>query len=141
LVVGAVGEGLPLVDTGKHFRFDIPVSRQPLTVSITVTADSILLEPDRDMCKPAMSVPDLRYIRYECLGNDYDLLMISLDRHAPAAHSNWSATTKVTKQRRVCVEYRVDARGVRVCARYTNESYEETVRTGGVLRARRDRGD
>jgi hypothetical protein len=125
-------------DRQGQYRFEASLDRGVIRGTMTVTADTILLDPETESCRPALGPSDLTAIKYECIGtSNYDNLVFRLDRHSPATRSSWSATTTVRKQRNVCVEYRVDDKGQRVCSRYETQSYDDTQRVGGALRVHR----
>jgi hypothetical protein len=106
--------------------------------TLRVVADTMLVEPAAEYCRPVTGVPDPLTIRYSCLGaGRYDSFLLQLDRRNPVQFSKWTAYVRVQRQRTVCAQYATDAQGRQVCVRTRTETYEVTESRSGRLEVRK----
>lgn len=100
---------------------------------IAIVRDTIILEARDGRCKPLMGAASLHSITYECLSvGRYDVVLFLLDRRNAVQRSRWTAIERVVRKRQVCAEYAMRS-GRRVCVRYTEETYEDSLRHTGTL--------
>ena len=100
---------------------------------IAILRDTIILDATEGRCKPVMDTPDVNSIVYECLSvGRYDVVLFTLDRRNAVQRSRWAATERVVRSRRVCAQYAIRS-GRRVCVRYSEETYEDSVRSSGTV--------
>ena len=125
------------------FDYWAEAQRYELRGLVRLTADTVVLEPRNGTCRPAISPPDRAIVRYECSGpSELGQLELHIDRQNPQLASRWRATFKVQKQRLICAKDAASDDGQRICMRYENQTYEETVTLTGRLqiRPRRESG-
>ena len=124
---------------GREGQFDFiaNIGRYEMRGVLFVLPDTILVTPNNEFCQLPREAPSLETMRYECVGiQDYDHVVLRIDRRNPVTSSKWTAYYTVRRQRTVCVQYGVNARGQRVCVAYQTETYEEPHTLTGVLRVR-----
>jgi len=124
----------PVEGTYEYFA---SIPGQQVRGSLRVVADTIMVDPDADYCRPVIGTPDPLVIRYTCSGSGrFESLLLALDRRNPAQFSKWTATFRVQRRREVCAQYAVQ-NGRQVCVRTQTETYETTESRSGTLQVRR----
>lgn len=124
---------------GREGQFDYVanIGRYEMRGVLYVLPDTILVKPNNEFCQLPRETSSQETMRYECVGiQDYDHVTLRIDRRSPLTSSKWTAYYTVRRQRSVCVQYAVNARGQRVCVEYRTETYEEPHTDTGVLRVR-----
>ena len=110
---------------------------QQVRGTMLVLADTIIVEPQTEYCRPAVGAPDPLRIFYTCLGpGSFEQIRLSIDRRSPVQLSKWSATYRVQRQREICTQY-VTRDGRQVCVATRPEFYETTESRSGSLQVRR----
>ena len=132
-LIARAGAGQSPAQTPATGTFDFTANtpKGPVRGMLQVVSDTVLVEPQRGVCRsPDFQMnPNLKRIRYECIDvGDFDEFTILVDRQTPL-RSSWSASFKVDRQRRFCVEH--DQQGA--CIRMGTETVEETDSRGGKL--------
>ena len=120
------------------FDYWADAQRYELRGLVRLTADTVVLEPRNGTCRPVIAPPDRGIARYDCSGGPSELgqLELHIDRQNPQLSSRWRSTFKVQKQRLICAKDAASDDGQRICMRYENQTYEETVTLTGRLRIR-----
>jgi hypothetical protein len=119
------------------FDYVANIGRYEMRGVLFVLPDTILVKPGNEFCQLPREAPSQETMRYECVGiQDYDHVLLRIDRHSPLTASKWTAYYTVRRQRTVCAQYTVDTRGRTVCVQYRTETYEEPHTLTGMLRLR-----
>jgi hypothetical protein len=130
----------PALDgVGREGQFDYlaNIGHYEMRGVLFVLPDTILVKPNNEFCQLPRETPSQETMRYECVGiQDYDHVLLRIDRRSPLTSSKWTAYYTVRRQRTVCSQYTVNSRGQRVCVAYRTETYEEPQTLTGVLRVR-----
>jgi hypothetical protein len=120
-----------------NYEYFASLPGQQVRGRLRVIADTIVVDPAADYCRPVVGTPDPLVIRYTCNGpGRFESLSLTLDRRNPAQFSKWSATFRVQRSREVCVQYATQG-GRQVCVRTQTEQYETTESSSGSLQVRR----
>ena len=102
-----------------------------------VLADTVIIDPMADYCRPVVGPPDQLAYRYTCNGpGNVESIQLRIDRRSPLQLSKWSAAYRVQKRREVCTQYAVRD-GRQVCVQTSTEMYETTENRSGTLQVRR----
>ena len=110
---------------------------QQIRGRMRVVADTVLIDPVSDYCRPATGVPDPLSIRYTCTGTgNLESINLSIDRRNPAQLSKWTARYRVERRREVCTQYAIRD-GRQVCVQTSTETYETIESRSGTLQVRR----
>lgn len=100
-------------------------------------ADTVLVDPIADYCRPTVRTPDPLAIHYTCNGpGSFELIQLQIDRRSPTQLSKWTATFRVQKRREVCRRYGIQA-GQQVCVERATETYDVSESRSGTLQVRR----
>jgi hypothetical protein len=130
---GVPGEAVPQIQLGDYeYRVLLPNGSRMEGV-MTVTRDTILLEPAAEHCRaapPPYRPTQLTFLCVQNVANDEIRLLV--DRISPATRMIAEIQTRVERTTRVCVEYTTDSAGRRICVRSENQ-------TSYVLETRQER--
>jgi hypothetical protein len=112
---------------------------QQVRGQMRVLADTVIIDPMSDYCRPVVVPPDQLAYRYTCNGpGNVESLQFRIDRRNPERLSTWTAAYRVQKRREVCTQYAVRD-GRQVCVQTSTEVYETTENRSGTLLVRRVR--
>ena len=119
------------------YEYVANLPNQQVRGTLSVTGDTVLVNPISEYCRPVIGPPDPLYIKYTCQGTGtYEQLTLTIDRRNPVQLSKWAATFRVTRRRDVCVQYGTRD-GQRVCLQTQTETYEANETKSGNLQIRR----
>ena len=104
-----------------------------MTGILSVTRDTIVVQPDGTSCRVAKEQANSSHLVYECLFPGTAGLHLSIDRRSPVRRSTWAVFLPIRRVRDVCILYRTWENGTRTCTQYIPEEYIEQVRRTGPL--------
>ena len=125
------------VSTLGTYDYFVSAPRHEVRGVIRVQPDTVIVQPNEGYCRPSFSPTSFETVQFDCDGvEDFDTFKLYIDRRRPAQMSKWSATSKVQRERTICLQYVTNSQGQRTCTQYGKELYDEVVLHSGGVRTR-----